>query len=119
MIKLRFTWHKRIGIPVTHVDDFLHWRTQELLETVIASIERIYGISSQATGSFTFVGLNVSQCVDEIDVYQAAYIDHLQSLCVDETSPNDRLLIEEERTQLKSAGGQLAWVTGHTTRHGI
>ena len=113
-------WHMKgllMGILVTHVDDFLCCGTQVFLETVIleiAPIKRIFRISSQASCSFRFIGLNIRQGVDEIEVDQAVYIDHLEPLVIAETSPNNTLLTEEERTQLKSAGVQLAWMTGHT-----
>ena len=106
MIKLCLHDTRRMQILVRHVDDFLYWGTQEYLETVIAPIKKILRISSQASCSFKFIGLNVIQGVDEIEVDQAAYIDHLEPSAIDETIPNHRLLPEEDTTQLKSAGGQ-------------
>ena len=103
-----------MGILVTHVYYFLCCGTQKVLGSVIAPIKRMLRISSQASYPFRFTALNARQGVDEIEVDEAPYIDHLEPLCIDETSPNDRLLTEEERRQLKSAGGQLAWETEPT-----
>ena len=104
------------GILVTHVDDFLYCGTDQFLENVIAKQKKIFKISTQASTSFKYLGLNVIQDEEtmEITIDQHDYIEQLNPAQIDRNESNERKLNKEEKTMLRSISGQIAWVTSQT-----
>ena len=65
-----FMWHdandELVGMLVSHVDDFVYCGTIDWHKAVIDEIMKEFKISSQAQGSFKYVGLNVIQTEDAV-----------------------------------------------------
>ena len=73
-------------------------------------------INTHDCGTFKYVGLDVTQNSDGIQVTQDAYIDGMCPIVIDKTrrSTRDAVLTTDERTDLKRFAGQMLWVSSQT-----
>jgi transposase InsO family protein len=114
-----FLWHDEksllIGLLACHVDDFT-FCGNEKFQTIIRKLKDYLKIKEHHSGSFKYLGLNVSQSDQGVQVDQDLYIP---SICPIEIAPhqksrrNDELNIDE-RKELKRLSGQMMWVTSQT-----
>ena len=112
-----FMWHrdgKLIGILVCHVDDFTYCGTQTFHKEVIDKLKKTFKISADHNSSFKYLGLQVMQDDSGITVKQDSYIDSVTPLEIDQKKKSSTLLNENEKSQLHSISGQVAWVVGQT-----
>ena len=118
--KSMFIWHNKTGelegLISIHVDDFEYCGTSQWHNNVIDRLCIMFKISSQQTGSFKYVGLNIEQNGTEIFVDQQAYIEELTEISIErsrKTQLDDQLNNDEKKT-LRSVSGQLLWTTSQT-----
>ena len=115
-----FCWYSSLGslegIMVLHVDDFQFCGTKDWEEKVVKEICKTFEISSQHSGTFRYVGLNVSQHDDAVFIDQIDYTRDLKEIPISSNrqKQKDSLLTEEEVSDLRSASGQLLWAATHT-----
>ena len=114
-----FMWHNEEGLEgviTTHVDDFEYCGTSAWHKRVVDKLCELFQISKKSKGAFKYIGLNINQNGDEIFVDQQTYIDGLQEIQIDNNRKKqlDDPLTVEEQAQLRSACGQLLWVTSQT-----
>lgn len=85
-------------------------------KNVIEQIVRLFKISKKEKGTFQYIGLNIEQNGNEIYVDQQPYIDGLKEIQIDSAQKKqlNAKLTEEEKQQLRSACGQILWVTSQT-----
>ena len=111
-----FLWHGEdslTGMIVLHVDDFVYCGTRKWHENVMGSIQRKFKISAKHSGSFKYIGLNVSQTDSEIVVDQRQYVESLKpiSLTAERAQQKEEPLTKDEKVSLRSVSGQLLWAT--------
>ena len=115
-----FMWHDNngelIGLLVSHVDDFVYCGTAFWHRSVMDKMIAKFNISSQAQGSFKYIGLNVVQRENEVLLDQHDYVRNLQpiQLTSERMKSRDESLTETERTSLRSLSGQILWTTTQT-----
>ena len=76
-----YIWKQRNvvqGILCIHVDDFMWCGNDEFKRKVIDEFVKIFRISRQTTGSFTYLGLRIRQLADKIVVDQQHYVDSIE-----------------------------------------
>jgi len=117
--KALFMWHKDeqlIGVMTTHVDDLIYSGTEEWNSTVVGKVCQEFKISKTAKKNFRYIGLEIEQNQSDIFVDQQHYIMQLEELKIDENRKKDihaKLNMDEQKL-LRSACGQLLWVTSQT-----
>ena len=119
MTKALFMWHKDeqlIGVMTTHVDDLIYSGTEEWNSTVVGKVCQEFKISKTAKKNFRYIGLEIEQNQSDIFVDQQHYIMQLEEMKIDENRKKDihaKLNMDEQKL-LRSACGQLLWVTSQT-----
>ena len=115
-----YLWHNSdnslCGILVSHVDDFAFCGDQNFQTKVIGGLVKRFRISTHDFNSFKYVGLDIFQSVNGIQVDQDAYIDTIKPINISQSRSmmkNDELSLEE-RDDLKRLTGQMIWVTSQT-----
>ena len=104
------------GILVSHVDDFAFCGNQQFHKEVIGGLKEIFKVGTHEYGSFKYVGLEVCQGSEGIQVSQDAYIDTIMPIDISPSRRKERLnvLSQEERKDLKRLSGQMLWVSSQT-----
>ena len=64
--------------------------------------------------SFTFLGLQVDQKDDGITVSQSIYIEEIEPIDMLMTGNKKRRFEDEEKKSLRSAIGQISWISNQT-----
>ena len=111
-----FTWYKDgvlIGMIAVHVDDFLWSGNDYFSAEVIPQLCNTFSVGREEEKTFRYLGLNIQQHSDSIQVDQTNYIDSLESLLVNEIR-QERMLSTNEKDILRSKIGQLLWVSNQT-----
>ena len=115
-----YLWHSKTGelegMLISHVDDFAFGGSEEWYAKVIRKIKLIFKISTSAQGTFKYVGINVVEKSDCIEIDQGTYIRNLETVKLTRERMqeiNDELS-KEEKMQLRTVSGQVLWVTGQT-----
>lgn len=101
-----------IGIVGLFVDDFL-WGGKPSFKPIIDKFKQIFMVGSEKQGIFDYIGIHVEQNPDmSITLNQRSYIESLNiiPLTQDQLSNIHRNLNDNEKSQLRSAIGQLNWV---------
>ena len=112
-----FYWHcdgKLEGLIAGHVDDFFWCGTDLFQKSVIDEISKIFKISSDLHDSFTFLGLQVHQSTDGIQMSQSVYAESIQNLDIPDKRSKHTLLSEQEKEPLRSVIGQLCWLANQS-----
>ena len=115
-----FLWHnsdgRLSGILVSHVDDFAFCGDQHFQSKVIDGLRDRFLVNTHDVGSFKYVGLDVTQNTEGIQVGQDAYIDSLVPINISQSRHKMKLddLTQEERAELRRLSGQMLWVTSQT-----
>ena len=105
-----------IGTLVSHIDDFAVAGSQNFHTTVIVEFKKTFKIKQHENSSFKYVGLGISQTIDEILVDQMEYIHQIKPIQIHMSrafGKNDELT-KEEKSQLRSFCGQIQWATSQT-----
>ena len=104
------------GILVSHVDDFAFCGNQQFHEKVIGGLKKIFKVNTHDYGSFKYVGLEVCQNSEGIQVNQDAYIDTIMPIDISPSRRKEKLnvLSQEERKDLRRLSGQMLWVSSQT-----
>ena len=104
------------GILVSHVDDFAFCGNQQFHEKVIGGLKNIFKVNTHDYGSFKYVGLEVCQNSEGIQVNQDAYIDTIMPIDISPSRRKEKLnvLSQEERKDLRRLSGQMLWVSSQT-----
>ena len=97
---------KRIGLAVSHVDDLLHTGLSKFSKNVMKPLREHFIFGSEETECIRYVGLNVSQNHEYIDVDQDHYVEALEipdlkSLRLSEGSLS-QIMDEEGQTDFRS-----------------
>ncbi|CAF2215336.1 unnamed protein product [Rotaria magnacalcarata] len=114
-----FKWYKDgdlQGIISTHVDDFCWGGTDLFVEKVISVIRETFDIGKEEASIFKYVGLNLDQKENNIDIDQKAYISDIQPITIGKGRllRHKDSLNQEEVHRLRVLMGQMNWVTGQT-----
>ena len=107
------------GTVAIHVDDFIFGGTEAFKSHVEATVLKSYDIGSRQDGSFTFLGLEISQDPDtcQISVCQQNYImKELQviPLSSKRKSQKNHNVTPDEFRAFKSLCGKLLWLSVQT-----
>ena len=104
------------GLIVIHVDDFLYCGSISFHKDVIDGLVKVFKVRVQSCGNFSYLGLNITQTSNCVQIDQDLYVQGLELINVsqDRMQENDSLLTKEERSVVKSKCGQLLWVAGNT-----
>ena len=115
-----FLWYddggSLIGILVSHVDDFAFCGNDFFQSHVIGKLKRTFNVNTHESGSFKYLGLEVLQTAEGVQVHQNLYIPSIHPIHL----PNTRVmrksdeLTAEERAELKRLSGQMMWVASQT-----
>ena len=106
--------NKLKGLVAGHVDDFFWSGGGELKENVIDRLMDTFRISSDLHDSFNFLGLDIQQTRDAIEIDQSIYAEGIQFVPCFDKQDKFRVLSEEEKIPLRSAIGQLCWIANQT-----
>ena len=115
-----YLWHNKdetlCGMLVSHVDDFAFCGDSYFEVTVIGGLKRKFRVNTHDYGSFKYVGLDVSQNSEGIQVNQDTYIDSIMPVNINNSRKlmKDDSLNSEERAELRRLSGQMLWVTSQT-----
>jgi hypothetical protein len=111
-----FMWFdesKLIGHLACHVDDMNYTGSDLWNETVVKAVKEKFNISSEAEGSFKYIGLNILQGKNAITIDQNTYITSLEEIPIskDRSKQKNDTLTKDEKSKLRSLSGQMLWVT--------
>ena len=112
-----FYWHDSnglAGVLAVHVDDFLWAGTHLFEKEVISRIRDVFSVGKEASESFKYLGLGLSQTNDRIILSQKDYVDMLNTVSIDRKRAKDSQLSSAEQTILRSKVGQLLWLAKQT-----
>ena len=102
---------------VVHVDDLMFSGTKQFHENVVQNLKAKYRLSTEVKRNFVYTGLNIKQHGFEyVAVNQLGYIDQIKPIVIEaaRNSNNSWEVNEEEKSQLRSACGQLLWASTQT-----
>ena len=101
------------GMVLTHVDDLIHGSGDETFyNSVMEPLKQRFKFGREEEGEFRFVGLNVKQEKDSIEIHQDQYVDNLIVPTLegyDDADEHD-LLSEEDQAEFRTAVGKIGWV---------
>ena len=112
-----FIWHHKntlIGILGSHVDDFMFCGDARFHTDVIEGVKKKFKISAEASSSFKYVGILITQNENGIKINQSDYIQSMKEVEIRKNARNDEKLNKEELSQLRSISGQISWVASQT-----
>ena len=101
-----------LGLVCLHVDDFFCCGQDKFFNGVIAELKDNFKISKEDECNFNYLGLEMIQNQDGILVNQNGYIDALSLLST--SAGTKKSIIAKEFNELRSAIGQLSWVSKQT-----
>ena len=102
-----------VGIIVLFVDDLL-WAGKPTFIQTINQLKMIFHIGSENASVFKYVGINIEQKEDKsIQIHQSSYAESINTipLCKEQSTNPHRQLNENEKHELRSALGQLNWLS--------
>ena len=106
-----FAWYNEnelCGVIAIHVDDMLFGGTTLFHSNVISVINSTFKIGSQSDTCFTYIGLQVSQFTNKINLSMKQYIASLTE--IDITSPDKQKKLSPDGVRnLKKVSGQINW----------
>ena len=104
------------GILVSHVDDFAFCGDQRFHHEVIGGLKEKFQVNTHDYGSFKYVGLDVSQNAEGIQINQDAYIDTILPIDISPSRRKEKQddLSHKERKDLRRLSGQMLWVSSQT-----
>ena len=96
------------------VDDYCWGGNQLFKVEVIDLIKKKFEISKQDVSVFKYLGLNISQHPNEIQVLQHDYTNGIEKLTIPESRLKNDPLNEDESHYLQVLAGQLNWLSIQT-----
>ena len=112
-----FFWHchdKLQGVMSAHVDDFFWAGTDQFKTMVIQKLTKQFQISCENQETFRYLGINVKQQNNKIYIDQEAYAETIEMVNIQGESSLNRELTTLEHENLRSAVGQLLWISNQT-----
>ena len=104
------------GLMVSHVDDFIWAGTTKFKSHVIKMIKATFSISAESSSAFRYLGIDLYQ--DEKGIYatQNKFTMELKEIEINASRKRETNLplTEKEKTDLRSAIGQLNWLATQT-----
>ena len=116
-----FFWHRNEqleGVLITHVDDICWGGSDMFYNMVITKLYTTFLIGAESKSAFTYIGLNLKQTGNFIEIDQNAYIQAMQPLVFDKNRKRDEKLSVQDQTSVRKFAGQLNWL-GTQTRPDI
>ena len=107
---------KLAGFLVIHVDDFLVGGNSEFKRNVIDELMKILKISCREQDNFRYIGWDISQNEDGIEIDQNAYKELIETVKISNHRRNqpDHELSDYEKKQYQQVLGQLTWITSQS-----
>ena len=105
------------GLLLVHVDDFLCAGNQRFMTDVIGKLLKKYLFSKHdACSNFTYIGWNISQGEDAININQTEYVESVQQIPVSRIDQRnkERLLDSQEIKLYQGLLGKINWVATQT-----
>ncbi|XP_066911985.1 uncharacterized protein [Clytia hemisphaerica] len=104
------------GIIVIHVDDFFWGGTMDFVQKVIQPFKQTFEIGTEETGSFKYLGLNITQTKNGIQIEQTRYCQSIKPIPVSKERKTQRNLPlgSGETKQLRMLVGQMNWAATQT-----
>jgi len=105
------------GIVILHVDDIMWAGNEEILLPIINNLKMTFQISQENDVAFTYIGIHTTQNSDSsITLDQSSYVSSISTIPLSPERLKDSLQIlnKEETTLLRSALGQLNWLSNMT-----
>ena len=112
-----FYWRKDgelAGVLALHVDDFIYAGSEKFLEDVMKKVKEEFLIKVEEKTAFTYLGLEIKQNANYIQLNQKKYIEGLKPIDIPGRDRKTRELSSEEKNILKSKLGQILWVSNHS-----
>jgi len=116
-----YTYHNEeqlLGMFICHVDDFLYSGNQIFIDKVIKQVMNKFSMSSAKSGSFTYIGLHLTQTDEGIEMDQLKFIEN-QMFHLDWSKFRKRgskeILDSSEKQQYQSMLGKVNWIA-HQSR---
>ena len=113
-----FTYGKQKleGVLLIHVDDVFFFGTGKFLKEVIEPFKSTFKISRQDAGAFKYLGINMIQSEDGVELNQKGYLATMKQELVpkEATKMKSRLADKEEQKLFKQGVGQLGWLANIT-----
>lgn len=109
-----FSWYNEnelAGIIVAHVDDFMWAGNAKFEDEVIEKLRKVFKISKEDSEHFKYLGLNIKQRQDGIEVDQIAYNDAIKEFKIESGRDRNEDASKEEKKAFRSVVGQLQWAT--------
>ena len=103
------------GLLLLHVDDMLYCGNSEFVQKVIDHIKEQFEVSSESSGTFAYVGIDIIQLGDRIKVNQNKYTKDMELPVFAKLDRVKKdLLSEKEVSQYRRLVGQMMWVVSQT-----
>ena len=105
------------GIVLLHVDDIMWSGNEDLLMPIINKLKNTFQISHENEAIFTYIGINTTQKPDSsITLDQSSYVSSISTIPLSLERLKDPLQVlnKDETTSLRSALGQLNWLSNMT-----
>ena len=104
------------GILCAHVDGFWWGGTEQFEVKTIKLIKKFFRISLEELETFMYLGLNVQQTYDYINIDQSSYINESKVVEISQEKQKNKFaqLNKDETRQLRGLAGQLNWIASQT-----
>ena len=114
-----YTWYvegKLHGVISTHVDDFCWGGTKLFMVSIMDKIRKKYKIGVERKNNFKYLGLNVSQKNNVIQLDLKSYLDSLEMIPDANlySRNSEDIMNEKQQTLARSAIGKLNWLATQT-----
>ena len=108
--------NKLEGMIVIFVDDFYYSGGRVFSREFIDKLVQVFKVRVQNCGNFKYLGLNIIQAGDHIQVDQSVYIQNLECISISSarSQSTDSPLTSQEKKEVKSKCGQLLWVANYS-----
>ncbi len=108
--------NKLLGLVLIHVDDFLHIGGPEFYFNVMNRIRTIFAAGKIESSVFQYVGLDIHQQHNGIQLSQSMYIEKLESIPISANRKMNKseFLNRNEQKQYRQIVGQINWAAQQT-----
>ena len=109
-----FMWYldgKLSGILICHVDDILYGGQLEFHNQVVSRLRSTFSIGLEENTKLKYLGLNITQTFDGINVCTTEYAKSLKEIAVTNLNSEGKGFSPNHVTLLKQFSGQINWLT--------
>ena len=101
-----------IGVIIVHVDDIMYFGNDDFINTMINPFKTAFKISKEESKAFRYLGINLIQESDYIQLDQNSYLESVKSELLDKEylKEKDREACASEVKVFKQGVGQLGWM---------